>query len=73
MEIPTGGYKRAGEDWRIVVSEENGLIFKSTASIGTDQGGTSPTATATIVIERVARCDSLTLIDVKLTGAESEL
>jgi len=67
MEIPSGGRsKRPGEERRIVVSEENGLTFKSMASIGTDQGRTFPTATATIVIE------SLTLVDVKLMGAESE-
>jgi hypothetical protein len=73
METPTGGgSQRTGEEWHIVVSEENGLTFKSTASIGTDQGRIFPTATATIVIERVNTPDSFTLIDVKLMGAESE-
>lgn len=73
MESPTGGgFERPGEERRLLVSEENGLTFKSTASIGTDQGRTFPTATATIVIERVARDESFTLIDVKLMGAESE-
>jgi hypothetical protein len=73
METPTGGgSQRTGKEWHIVVSEENGLTFKSTASIGTDQGRIFPTATATIVIERVNTPDSFTLIDVKLMGAESE-
>jgi hypothetical protein len=68
MKIPSDGRPERSER-RMIVSEEKGLTFKSTA-VG--QGGTFATATAPIVIERVARQDSLTLIDVKLSGAESE-
>ena len=52
---------------RIVVSEENGLTLKSTAN----QDRTFPIATAPIVINKLARDDSLVLVDVELTGAES--
>jgi hypothetical protein len=73
MKIPTSASsKRSGEERRIAVSGENGLTFKSTANIRADQERTFTTVTATIVIERVVRHDSLTLVDVKLTGAELE-
>ena len=68
MKIPSDGRPERSER-RMIISEEKGLTFKSTA-VG--QGGTFATATVPIVIERVARQDSLTLIDVKLSGAESE-
>ena len=63
-----GTSNRSGEDPRVLVSKENGLTLKST----TGQGETSSkTATAPIVIKKLRQTDSLALVDVDLTGAES--
>ena len=63
VKITTGGTSnRSGQDPRVVVSNENGLTLKST---------TSMIATARIVIQKVRQNDSLALVDVDLTGAES--
>ena len=63
MKITSGGTSnRSGQDPRVVVSKENGLTLKS---------ATSTTATASIVIQKVRQNDSLALVDVDLTGAES--
>jgi len=67
--VTTGGTSnRSGQEPRVIVSKENGLTLKST----TGQDGTSSmTATAPIVIKKVRQNDSLALVDVDLTGAES--
>ena len=63
VKMTTGGTSnRSGLDPRVVVSKESGLTLKSTAST---------TATAPIVIKKVRQNDSLALVDVDLTGAES--
>jgi len=69
MKITISGMSnRSGRDPRVTVSKGNGLTLKST--IG--QGGTSSMiATAPIVIKKARQNDSLALVDVDLTGAES--
>jgi len=65
----TGRRPEISEERRtsMVVSEENGLTLKSTAS----QNRTFPISTAPIVITKLTQNDSLILVDVKLTGVDS--
>jgi len=66
-EHRTVGKPKISEERRMVVSEENGLTLKSTAS----QNRTFPISTAAIVITKLTQNDSLILVDVKLTGVDS--
>jgi len=69
MKITIGGTSnRPGQDSRVIVSRANSQTLKST----TGQGGTaSTTATTSVVVKKVRQNDSLALVDVDLTGAES--
>ena len=63
----TGGKPKISEEQRMVISGENSLTLKSTAS----WGRTFPIVTAPIVIDKLTRNDGLILVDVELTGVES--